>query len=320
MLYSVIVPIYNREKSISKCIDSILNQTESDFELILVDDGSVDNTGKICDEYKKLDERVIVIHKDNGGVSSARNAGIDIAQGKYIVFVDSDDYVADTYLETFNNIDADLVVSGLLFGNSKKKFEIDECKKNLDEDEIISFLNNTYALPSVGKRFNTDIIHNNKVRFYTTIYYGEDAVFCSEYIKHCNSLSYRKAFTYYYCDIYTNSLSKTSGEDIIKQYSFVQESIYNVFKYKPKVQNFLISKYIWYVEKTINEISQMEISHSEKKKRVDILLSSKYFKLCLKNYKQAGYSTSLLNIICYKLGLANVILYRMKKHNEKREK
>lgn len=92
-LISIIVPIYNVERYLPKCIDSILEQTYSNFELILVDDGSPDSCGKICDEYQKKDSRIIVIHKKNGGLSSARNAGIDVAKGEYIGFVDSDDYI-----------------------------------------------------------------------------------------------------------------------------------------------------------------------------------------------------------------------------------
>ncbi|KAF3371822.1 glycosyl transferase family 2, partial [Enterococcus faecium] len=89
---SIIVPVYKVEKYLRKCVDSILAQTFTDFEVILVDDGSPDNSGKICDEYAEKDNRVRVIHKENGGLSSARNAGIDVARGKYLGFVDSDDY------------------------------------------------------------------------------------------------------------------------------------------------------------------------------------------------------------------------------------
>ena len=90
-LVSIVVPIYNVEKYLKKCIDSIINQTYKNIEIILVDDGSTDNCGKICDEYTKTDNRIVVIHKKNGGLSDARNAGLDIAKGKYIAFVDSDD-------------------------------------------------------------------------------------------------------------------------------------------------------------------------------------------------------------------------------------
>ena len=98
-LISIVVPIYNVEKYLPKCIESILNQTYKNFELILVDDGAKDNCGKICDEYAQKDNRIIVIHKKNGGLSSARNAGIDIAKGEYIGFVDSDDWIQSEMYE-----------------------------------------------------------------------------------------------------------------------------------------------------------------------------------------------------------------------------
>lgn len=98
---SVIVPVYNTEKYLHRCIDSILAQTFTDFELLLIDDGSKDNSGTICDEYAAKDSRVRVFHKENGGVSSARNLGLDNAKGEWISFVDSDDYTDSYFLENF---------------------------------------------------------------------------------------------------------------------------------------------------------------------------------------------------------------------------
>ena len=92
-IISVIVPVYNAEKTLRRCVDSILAQTFEDFELILINDGSKDQSGDICDEYAAKDPRVKTVHKTNGGVSSARNAGLCIAQGEYIAFIDSDDYI-----------------------------------------------------------------------------------------------------------------------------------------------------------------------------------------------------------------------------------
>ena len=100
---SIIVPVYKVEKQLNKCIESILNQTFKDYELILVDDGSPDNCGHICDEYEKKDSRIKVIHKKNGGLSDARNAGLDIALGKYIGFVDSDDIIHPQMYEKLYN-------------------------------------------------------------------------------------------------------------------------------------------------------------------------------------------------------------------------
>lgn len=97
---SIIVPVYDVEDYLSLCLDSIVNQSFEDYELILVDDGSTDHSGKICDEYAQKDKRIVVLHKENGGLSSARNKGLDIASGRYITFVDSDDRIApDTYAE-----------------------------------------------------------------------------------------------------------------------------------------------------------------------------------------------------------------------------
>lgn len=103
-MISVIVPIYKVEECLCRCVDSLLAQTFSDFELILVDDGSPDRCGGICDEYAKLDSRIVVIHKENGGLSDARNAGLAVARGEYIAFVDSDDWVAPGYLDKLHAV------------------------------------------------------------------------------------------------------------------------------------------------------------------------------------------------------------------------
>lgn len=102
-LITIVIPIYNVENYLHKCVDSVINQTYTNLEIILVDDGSPDKCGEICDEYEKIDSRIKVIHKSNGGLSDARNAGIDIASGKYISFIDSDDYVDQDYIEFLYN-------------------------------------------------------------------------------------------------------------------------------------------------------------------------------------------------------------------------
>ena len=102
-MISVIVPVYNKEKELPRCVDSLLNQTLSDFECILVDDGSTDLSPRLCDEYASQDQRVRVIHKSNGGLSDARNVGIKSANGNKISFIDADDYVSPLYLEILDN-------------------------------------------------------------------------------------------------------------------------------------------------------------------------------------------------------------------------
>ena len=135
-MISVIVPIYNVEKYLEKCINSIMNQTYRDLEIILINDGSTDSSGQICDKYKKIDERIKVVHKENKGVSSARNRGLDIAKGDYIGFVDSDDYIHPNMYEIlYNNLinnDCDIsmcnyvkgVQEGYKFNNIKNNIEL----------------------------------------------------------------------------------------------------------------------------------------------------------------------------------------------------
>ena len=137
-MISVIVPVYNVERYISQCVESILEQTYADLEIILVDDGSTDGSGSICDEYKLKDNRVVVIHKCNGGLSEARNAGLDIARGEYIGFVDSDDYIEpDMYEVLYKNCEryaADLAAARFVKFNTQG-----EVRKNFTENiEVFS--------------------------------------------------------------------------------------------------------------------------------------------------------------------------------------
>lgn len=152
---SIIVPVYNVEKYLKKCIDSIMNQTFKNFELILVDDGSTDGSSNICDEYEKVDKRITVVHKRNGGLSSARNAGIDIANGKYITFIDSDDFVDNRYCEylysTIIEYDADIVISDFIRYKSK--------------EEILSSDNRIIISVKDGKSACKELYSNSVVKY-----------------------------------------------------------------------------------------------------------------------------------------------------------
>jgi glycosyltransferase involved in cell wall biosynthesis len=152
-LISVIIPIYKVEPYLRKCVDSVLSQTYSDLEIILVDDGSPDNCGKICDEYAEKDSRIKVIHKTNGGVASARNFGLNIAKGDYIGFIDSDDWIEPNMYECLLNdiLQNECYISMCEFFLERKKiaiWHIPVDKKTIEADEVIklSFLNtNFYA-------------------------------------------------------------------------------------------------------------------------------------------------------------------------------
>lgn len=145
---SIIVPIYNVEEYLSKCIDSILSQTLTEFELILVDDGSPDKSGEICDEYAKKDNRIKVIHKENGGVSSARNEGIKVSNGEYIGFVDPDDYIKSDMYDVLYKL---CINNNSEIGICKLGREIEGKIINKSEDIDIKELNNVEGMRELFK-------------------------------------------------------------------------------------------------------------------------------------------------------------------------
>ena len=191
---SIITPVYNTEAYLPACLDSTLSQGFSDFEVLLVDDGSQDGSGAICDAYAAKDGRVRVIHKENGGVSSARNRGIDKALGEYLVFVDADDMVTEDYLEHLMESDADMVVSGVWkFGARsgtrvparRDDFGIEGLAARWNTPPDLNFL---YCYP-VAKRFRTRLIREHGIRFDETLYFSEDLCFNMEYYSYAESFT-----------------------------------------------------------------------------------------------------------------------------------
>jgi len=178
-LISIIIPVYNVEKYLNRCIESIINQTYKNLEIILVDDGSTDNSGKICDEYALKDNRIKVIHKQNGGVSSARNKGLEVATGEYIGFVDSDDYIEkDMYellLSTIIETKSQVVVCNWFKGTESNWIENKNfpTKEKLTKTEALeSFY---WCMFSWNKLFNRRVIEN--IRFLESCSCGEDTLF-----------------------------------------------------------------------------------------------------------------------------------------------
>ena len=199
---SIIVPVYKVERYLHQCINSILSQTFTDFELILVDDGSPDNSGAICDKYAKKDHRVIVAHKENGGVSSARNAGLQICKGEWITFIDADDYIEQDFLSIPAESPEDL-----LFQNYKV----------LDDDNLTNFAfqkgvvahqdlriclnDNIYKLifrTPWGKFFRREIITEYHISFIEGVKIGEDTLFVLDYLYHTKSIRYISQSYYIY--------------------------------------------------------------------------------------------------------------------------
>ncbi|MBE5737091.1 MAG: glycosyltransferase family 2 protein [Clostridiales bacterium] len=176
--FSVVVPVYNVEKYLNECIDSVLSQSFTDFELILVDDGATDTSGAICDEYAKKDSRVLVFHKENGGQSTARNYGVSKASGQYVVFLDSDDFIADVdfFKDIFNRIKENFVdivafKYSEYFESTKKishsSYDYSKIEDTVDINEKIKYLikQDAFFCSAWSKTVKREILVNNNIVF-----------------------------------------------------------------------------------------------------------------------------------------------------------
>lgn len=288
---SVIVPIYNAEKYLHRCIDSILNQTFIDFELLLIDDGSTDNSSTICDEYTLKDDRVRVYHKENGGVSSARNLGLDNANGEWIAFVDSDDEVSELYLYNLishaQNRKVDLVISysvmqDLLGNRVKEKYP-----ENLIEDDyslLFSCNDLNWHTSPWGKLFKSSLC--KELRFVEGMHLGEDLVFLYTYILACNSIFVSNDTDYIYNFENQTSLTKRINELDAELFGYnkVVDTINRLIEVKHINDNVIKLKLGWiiafYVGRVLNSLyHNSKITHIERLEIIKSLPIEKYVNL-----------------------------------------
>lgn len=208
---SVIVPVYKAEAYLRRCVDSILNQTLTDFELILVDDGSPDLSGTICDEYAVNDKRVKVIHKENGGVSSARQAGLDTASGDYVIHADPDDWVEYNMLEELYSralVDnADMVICDYYLNDEQAQKYIKQRPSKLDSDAVLIELFKILHGSCCNKLVRRDC-YNGKVNFPEGVNCCEDLIWCVKFLMLTPKISYVDKAFYHYVRTYSNSQSK----------------------------------------------------------------------------------------------------------------
>jgi glycosyltransferase involved in cell wall biosynthesis len=234
-LISVIVPVYKVERYLNECVDSIINQTYKNLEIILVDDGSPDNCPAICDEYAKIDKRIKVIHKQNDGVSSARNAGIDIAKGEYISFVDSDDYVDKEYINVMyltaisNNVEYVCCGYKRVYNNTETKINGDSSLIIIEkEDYIKQVLNvqNGYGFCHM-KLIKRTLLDN--IRFNERIEVGEDALFNIQLCFNIKKVAILKKCLYYY-RFNSNSVVRKYDDNYIYKYKLSMDLMDNIIR------------------------------------------------------------------------------------------
>lgn len=314
-LISIIVPVYNVEKYLPKCLDSIMNQTYKNLEIILVDDGSTDNSGIICDKYSEGDRRIKVIHKENGGLSDARNKGLDIAKGEYVGFVDSDDYIAEDmyeYLYAFileNNLDVAMCASCDVYEDKiiyPKNFEsiILDKKEKIIENIFINPFGGA-AVSVCSKLFKYDVIKNIRFDFGKTY---EDVYFLLKWIANTNNFGRGDKVKYYYVQ---------RGESITHQ-KFYNDKILDVVDGYKKNYKIISQKYpeatkaaevrLWWAYRVAigriygckdykeNTLVAQKIQNELRKNLIDIL-KNKYI-----SFKgKVGYVLIVLNIELYML-------------------
>jgi len=325
-LISVIVPVYNVEKFLHKCIESIISQTYDNIELILIDDGSSDHSGEICNEYAENNVKIRVIHKVNGGVSSARNAGLDIARGKYICFCDSDDYISSRFVEdmhtaiTHSSADISMCALNMDYPNCSKQICAYKENKVFDlkdkEDAYSLFINPKIDMSMLcNKMYSRDLIGDTRLN--TSIIYGEDQVFNLEIYQKANTICFvpKPLYNYY---IHNDSCVRKNLINIVElrdrllpyQEKFVQvtqnEKIMKYFA-RAYMMDFVSCLYVKSVQSSKKEAKELfnAVLNDPKKKRFIKIMSTNRGK-----YKLVKFLLKLRSFsLCYALSKMN---YRRK--------
>lgn len=285
---SVIVPVFNAEEDLSKCVKSVLEQTFVDFELILVNDGSADKSGIICDNFAEQDARVKVFHKINGGVSSARNVGIKNALGNYTIHLDSDDYVESDMLEKLyaatNNETVDMVISNF-FIDSKDKITV--VKQSIEDNNNFSVINSILGGKIHGsvcnKLIKSDIYMKNQILFAEDISMCEDLLFVVNCLMYISSVVYLDNTFLHYVQREDSTVNSWS-EKVFSSYIRVVEELEKLLnsRYERAIINFKINIKKDFLrhsnlssrefEKIYPEVNKYILSHSYMKFKVKLLL------------------------------------------------
>lgn len=277
-LVSIIVPIYNSETTIERCIKSIINQTYHNLEIILIDDGSIDNTSLICQKYQKIDGRIVFIKKDNSGVSNTRNYGLNIAKGKYIQFVDSDDYIdrkcTEKMVKAIEENSSDIVICGINIVKRGKKILNSINAKNIkdfkNEIEVFKDLVDTGLIFYI---WNKLYLKNKIINFFDeNMTLGEDVIFNLNYLNLANKVNIIDEGLYNYTlnekGINNQNLSLNNKyiDNLLENSLYIYNSIIKFSKIYFKDDN-MNEAYINYILTSINEnIPKIVLNNKIRKK------------------------------------------------------
>ena len=320
-LISIIVPAYKAEKYINRCLNSLINQTYNNIEIVVVNDGSPDNTGIALDNFAKQDNRIRVVHKENGGVSSARNAGIKAATGKYICFVDIDDEVKPDYVnllyKAITKYDADVSICSLIAERKKNNFTTE----GLTEETVITLPDN---LDTLAKVYNSGVFMPPYCKLYKTekiaegfpeyTNYGEDEIFNLQYFNKVNKVAVipESLYIYYLNDAslsHKNALSLVKKR--IKNMQVRHELLSKLFGQDSVLANFLTSKFIIrHIFAVVEELIDEKKSTKEIMTVLNDLVSNEQVQLALDIYPKIDKKTNLIWKRLYKKRFKSLILLR----------
>lgn len=315
-LISVIVPIYNVEKYLPRCVESIQNQTYKNLEIILVDDGSPDNCPEMCDVYASQDTRIKVIHKENGGLGFARNSGLEIVSGEYVTFIDSDDLIEQTHIENLysaiKEAEADVVIGShtSVTPDGEKTPHPIMLPEGIYENENIL---NDIVLPLIGPNadypsdiqvnssccmnlYKTDIIRKNNMQFISEKYaVAEDLYFNIDYFFLCKKITAKNEMGYYYFE---------NSQSISHKYSPLRfERTLNYYKtlnaqterlgLSDKIEHRTERSFLMKIRVAVRHIVMSDLKHKEKVREIRAVLGHETVKTMLRNYPINKYIPSM---------------------------
>lgn len=301
---SIIVPVYKVEKYLHKCIDSILCQSFTDFEVLLIDDESPDNSGKICDNYATKDNRIQVVHKKNEGVSAARNTGLKLAKGEWITFIDSDDWIEDNYLQIcidkINKYELDLLqVSYRRINNANRVLYQSIEETGLQESELY-ISTNKFLITVWGGFFKKNLIQKQNLKFDTSLKLGEDQLFIYKYILSCNRCMRIKDLFYNYRYNNESATATQNPIDCINSLKSFQNFPFRS-QFEQQIQKTIYSYLLSLIRS--NKISNSDIYHLIKHESFNLLIPHrKIDSIFLSIYKiSRPYSIKILSLLKKKI-------------------
>lgn len=323
-LISVVIPVYNVKAYIRKCVESVNNQTYRNLEIILVDDGSTDGSNKICDDLALEDDRVLVIHKKNGGLSDARNVGINKAKGKYITFIDSDDYVSNDYIEylynLLSNTNSDISICNPIYIYENKEKDI---KDSIQNETIVKKMNSIEALEMMlyqnyydtsawGKLYKIELFQD--IRYPVGMLFEDMGTTYKLFLKSTN-IVFGNAEKYYYLQR-VNSISNNIFNYKKMDYLKFAEEIYNyVEKEIPKIKNCASARVISVACNILLQLPEEDKYRLVKKKLYCKIVEKRKGLIFDKNVRKKNKVIILLSYFPYKVFIK--IFDMIKKYNKR---